>query len=495
MALNSHVYTILEPSIKLDEMKLPGAGERHTGDGFSDMSGGPEPYIKVNDYPFAPKDILKFTLDLNSKYPEVTAMLSDSQNFFTVDRFPRDGDLLNIRIQLDEAGTYKDIRMDFTILEFRGLPTSSTEKVEGGQIYNVRGIAKIPGMYTDECKSYGEGSSIDHIKAVATDLKLGLATNISETKDTMRRFCAYQTKLEMLSNTVLHSYLDDNSFQTYSIDPYYYINFVDIQKIMNAPEDIEIHQYITNKMFHERGTDPTTGAGEVESQLILTNHHLASGGNTSIERYNLINNSTKIALENGYKRKMQYFDYDGSVGKDLIEFDVESLVGDNIKDHEEALKGRRNSEVDEYNTHIKQKYVGIQSDSVHDNYKFAAINNIQNLIELDKMYLEVHLEGMNPALYRYMKVPVNIFNYGEVNGDVTESINNEKREGDFDVKADDTKNENDVNENDISSFTLDEFLSAHYIILGIKYLYDAELGYSQTLKLGRREWPARLNNI
>jgi hypothetical protein len=26
-------------------------------------------------------------------------------------------------------------------------------------------------------------------------------------------------------------------------------------------------------------------------------------------------------------------------------------------------------------------------------------------------------------------------------------------------------------------------------------LYDAELGYSQTLKLGRREWPARLNNI
>ena len=192
---------------------------------------------------------------------------------------------------------------------------------------------------------------------------------------------------------------------------------------------------------------------------------------------------------------MQYFDYDGSVGQDLIEFDVEAMVSDNIKDHEEPLKGRRNSEVDEYDTHIKQKYVGMQSDAVHDNYKFAAINNIQNLAELDKMYLEVHLEGMNPALYRYMKVPVTIFNYGTLNGAVTESVNQEKREGDFDVQSDNTDNVQSTSEDEIPTFTLDEFLSAHYIILGIKYMYDDELGYSQTLKLGRREWPARLNNI
>ena len=498
MSLHGHLYTILEPSIKLDEMKIPNAGEKDTGDGLSDQTGGIQPYIRINDYPFGRNDVFSLILDLNGKYPELTATLLDSQDFFTVDRFPRDGDLLNLRIQLDKAGTYKDIRMDFTILEFEGQPTSSLEKSSGEATYNVRAVAKIPGMYTDECKSYGEGTSIDHIKAIAKDLKLGVATNVTASADKMRRFCAYQTKLEMLSSTVSYSYIDDASFQTYSIDPYYYINYANIQSLLNAKEDVEIHEMISNKSFDERGEDSKEGAGKNEVELLLTNHHLASGKNTSIGRYNLINNATQIALVNGYKRKMQYLDYSGDTTMDLIEFDVEAMTGNNIKDNEEPLKGRRNSEVDEYNTHIKQKYVGIQSDAVHENYKFAGINNIQNMVELDKMFLEVELEGLNPAVYRYMKVPVAIYNYGKTNAVATKEINKQKRDGEFEVAADKIEGTNktqDEKEIEDTIFTLDEFLSAHYIILGIKYVYSESFGFSQVLKLGRREWPVRLNNI
>jgi len=225
----------------------------------------------------------------------------------------------------------------------------------------------------------------------------------------------------------------------------------------------------------------------------LTNHHTADGFNTKINKYNLINNSTKIALDNGYKRRMQYFDYTDSE-LNLVEFDVESLVSDNIKDNEEPLKGRRNSDVDEYNTHIKQKYMGLQSDSVHENYNFAAMNNIQNLVELDKLYLEVELETLNPALYRYMKIPVSIYNYSKIAIDSTKVVNEKAKEGGFDLKAEEAGETND-NESTQTTFVLDEFLTGYYIIMGIQYKYTESTGYSQVLKLVRREWPARLNNM
>jgi len=498
MALDSHILTILEPSIKLDEMKAPNAGEGTTGDNFSGLGGGGEvPHVRINDYMFTLTDIQAFNLNLNGRYPELTMKITDEQDSFTVDRFPRDGDLLNLRIELDEAGTYKDIRMDFNILEFRGIPTSPNEKSKGKSMYSVRAIAKIPGMYTDECKSYGENTSLEHVKAIATDLKLGVATNIGGTDDAMRRFCAYQTKLETLANTVLHSYITDDAFQTYSIDPYYYINFVNLQMIFNAPDDVDIHEAIANSNLGDQGGEPKTGKGSKEVQLILTNNHLTAGFNTHIAKHALVNNSTKIALENGYKRKMQYFDVDDNEF-DLVEFDVESLTSDNIKDIEEPLKGRRNSEVDEYNTHIKQKYVGIQNDNTHLNYNFAAINNIQNMVELDKLYLEVELAQLNPAIYRYMKVPVAIYNYGQINNAVAVDHNKKAREGDFKPQTDEITKDGGDNENDNNAdttFTLDEFLTAHYIVMGIQYKYSPLTGYTQVLKLARREWPARLNNM
>ena len=496
MALDSHIYTILEPSIKLDEMGMPNAGERVTGDAISDFGGGGQrPLIRINDYEFASDDLFVFNLNLNGKYPELTARLYDRQAALTIDRFPRDGDLLNLRIGMDEAGTYKDIRMDFTILEFKGLPTSSGEAVAGETMYSVRAIAKIPGMWTDECKSYGENTSLEHIKSMATDLKLGVATNIANTNDVMRRFCAYQSQLDTIANTVLHSYISDDAFQTYSIDPYYYINFVDLQKIFNAPEDVELHEMISQDKYNERGTDPDGLAGKTETNLILTNHHDADGFNTKIGKHNLINNSTKIALDNGYKRKMQYFDYNDTESN-LVEFNVESLVSDNIKDNEEPLKGRRNSEVDEYNTHIKQKYMGLQSDTTHDNYNFAAMNNIQNLVELDKLYLEVELETLNPALYKYMKVPVQIYNYSTIAIDSTKAVNEKAKEAGFEVKAESNGEGEGSDVRDTqTTFVLDEFLTAHYVIMGIQYKYTEGSGYKQVLKLARREWPARLNNM
>lgn len=500
MALNSHLLTITESSIKLDPMKMPNAGEAENGNDISGEAGGSLPYVKINGYNFQSGEVNSLILDLDGKYPMVTIQLIDKQDVFSIDQFPRDGDILSLRIELDRAGTYKDIRIDFTILEFNGLPSSSLNKANGNSKYIARGIMKVPGMYTDECKSYGEATSLEHIKTIAGELQLGVATNIESTDDLMKRFCAFQPKLDLLKNIVLHSYISDETFQTYSIDPYYYISFVNLQKIFNAENDIELSEMLTSYKFKQRGTDPEDLDGKLgDTELILTNHHNVAGTQTHIKKYNLINNATQIALKNGYRRKMQFFD---PTSEDLMlpEFDVESLVSDNISDKESALKGRLNGLNDEYSTLSKHKYTGIQNDNVHINYKYAAINNIQNLVELDKMYLEIELDGVNPALYKYMKVPIAIYNYSVGSTAATNVVNNEAKEKGFDTKAsaqefgkavEEQKTEGEQN----SLFTLDEFLTGHYIIMGIKYKFNPTNGYTQTLKLARREWPIRIDTV
>jgi hypothetical protein len=496
MALDSHIFTISEPSIKLEPMMIPSLGEGETGDQNSFLHGSEMPYIVINGYAFQEGSIDNFVLDLNGSYPEVRCRIIDNQDVFTVDQFPRDGDTLNLKITLDVNGTYKDIRMDFTILEFRGVPTNTIKKVEGKSMFNVRAISRIPGMFTDSCQAYPEDTSINHIKSVSKELGLGFATNVTSTSDTMSRICAYEPKLDFLDKTVKYSYADDESFFTYSIDPYYYINYVNLQKIFNAPKDTEIVDLISAKNYNVRNEDTKEGAGKNQAQLLLTNHHLDSGFNHYISEFNLVNSSSKISLKNGYRRGVQFFDvYDS----ELKEFELEPLVSDNLEDIEEPLKGKRNSENDEYSTHIKHKYSGVQSLNMHPNYNYAYMHNNQNVMELDKMYLEIELIKVNPALYKYMKVPVAIYNYSRTSGMVDHLKTKKMKEDGFDIPEEKSEAGKDslsnTEEQYSKTWSLDKFLTSYYVIMGIQYKYDPKKGFTQKLKLARREWPARINNI
>lgn len=508
MGLNSHLLTITEPTIKLEEIIAPDLGESDDGDHHSAELGGMVPLIKINGFTFQESDIDSFVLKLTGKYPEITATITDTRDVFTVAQYPRDGDVLSLRITMDFSETYKDIRMDFHILEFTGFSVSTDEKQQGGGSYKVRAIAKLPGFYTDVCKSYGQGNSYDHIIKIAEDLKLGVATNIDATNDTMNRICAFQTKFELLEQTVLHSYISDDTFQTYAIDPYYYVNFVDVQKIFDAEEEIEMDELISANNFRERKNDPEEGAASEKAQLILTNHHNMEETDKFISKFNLVNNSSRVAIENGYKRTLQYYDMNEEGGK-LLEFDVESLVSSTIKDNEAPLKGNQTTKEDEYpdeggTGHIKHKFIGLQhsADNVHVNWAYSAINNIQNMAELDKMKLVVELSSTNPAIYRFMKIPVSIWNYSATSITVSEVENEKAKEGGFATKeeelnaaAGDSKQDAKDPEQHEETFKVDEFLTGYYVVMGLEYVYDSDEGFHQKLHLSRKEWPVRQETI
>ena len=187
----------------------------------------------------------------------------------------------------------------------------------------------------------------------------------------------------------------------------------------------------------------------------------------------------------------------------LNEFDIESLVSANIKDHEEPLKGRRNSSTDEYATHIKHKYVGLQDSTpedgnVHLNWHYSAINNIQNTVELDKMKLIVELATPNPAIYRYLKIPVVMFNFSKTSVGVTEQIAKDAADKGFEKSQPSDNNSADASGEDTiqNDHIQDPFLTGFYVVMGMEYKYSGRGSkITQVLHLARREWPARVNNV
>lgn len=488
MPLNNHILNVVEHSLELDTIKFNARNEDKGGDKISHEIGGPVPMIVINDLSFSDASIKKLELDCSVKIPRINVIIQDISGIFSSDTLPRDGDVISIRLAARQQDTFRDIRIDFDIDEVSGPPSRNLESAIKGTKYIIDGTMKIPSLYSEGCKSYS-GTSREQVEEFAKDLKLGLATNIDTSNDKMKVLNACQPNIEFLDNLILHSYVGEESFQTYSIDPYYNINFVDLNALINSEEGLD-DTYLNMQIdFDEYGEDAPSNKLEVKN--ILTNAESFKSSNNFIESYKVVNNSGALSKKNGYKRKMIYFENDS---EGVVSFDLEPLASSNMKDIEEPLKGRRGE--DRYKNEVKSKYVGrlpIQSDeepNVHLNYSFAAIANQQNLDEMNKMKLEVKLATWNPGLHLWQKIPVQILKAGKAQIDTMIGVNKDKSDKGFDTDQEiDEENTYEVDQ------VKDEFLTGYYIIGGIKYCYKETEGITQVLTLLRREWPSRLGNI
>lgn len=491
MALNNHILTIIEPSIKLDEYELLSFKEEEGKGNISDGLGAEKPLIIINGYAFTDKDIQSLELDVTDTLPTITVTVTDTQGYFGVDMYPRDGDVLTLRIAALQKDLYKDIHIDFDIDNVDS-PSTTAVKYGGGAKYTFTGTIKIPALFAEVCKNYPKATSIDQLRSVASDLGLGFASNIDTAQDEMNMLIANDSYLDSIRKRVEHSYVGEESFQTFSIDPYYYLNYVDMNAMLESDEDFETVKVNLDINMTDQ-IDSGNEANESEGPLFLTTNSNVAGTNQYIQSYSLTNKSGEASKLNGYKKTLQYFENDSDEG--LVSFDLEALSSKNLKDIEEPLKGRRGE--DRYKQEVKVKYMGrIDTDpettNTHLQHNFARLHNKQNLDELQKMILNVELAAFNPAIHRYQKVPVFIFNESQKQLQADRQLKEKKDEKNFDASP--PLNEDEVGT--ISKATIDDFLSGFYVIGGIKYKYSQKLGrVTQHLTLYRREWPSRLNNI
>jgi hypothetical protein len=488
-SINNHILTVTEPSIKLDKIEFESFKEQE-GNINAVTSKGLNVIVMINNYQFAMTDILRLNLDCTGSLPILDITIADAKGQFDIDTFPRDGDVINLRIgNLDET-TYKEIRTDFDII-YVETPSRKSD-MKGGK-YTFMGRIKIPGLFAEDCKSYGVGTSLEHVESIANDLKLGVATNIDSTDDSMNLVVPFNSVYDTLEDLVRHSYISDDSFQVYSIDPYYYINFVDVNKLLESEETLEdaIVSYGVDltDMPSAKNDDKINQA---KLPLVLSNHKRDSSTNRFIASQSLKNSAGATSKKNGYKRVLQYFENDSDEG--LVSHDIEPIASKNMKDIEEPLRGRRDE--DRYKNEIKYKYVGRKSadpetSNTHLNYEYAAIANVQNMDEVKKMTLEIELAEFNPAIHRYQKIPVFIYTNDPDKMKAKQITSDIKDKKGFDTNTveDDSLNKPDV-------YIVDEFLSGYYVVGGIQYTYKAgDAGVKQKLTLLRREWPSRLNNV
>ncbi len=495
--LDNNILVVVEPAILPTQIELDSNLEDEEGHKQSKSIGTDVPYIEINNFQFRNEDIKTFSLRVGGPLPELNVVIEDTSGVFDADQYPRDGDVVTLLINSKNQETFKSIHMDFDILNVFSIPTPVEEPMK---IYSIRGIAKVPGLENEECREFSDDTSLAHIEDIATELELGLATNIDSTDDSQPRIQPYIKTLDFIKQIVKTSYVGEDCFQKFCIDPYYYLNFIEINKIINsenvkgeALQDSIIS--MDKSMMVDRTSKDDDEGDDIPSKLFLTNHFTMKNSTNYIGKYGLQNNSSKISQKNGYKRVLQMYD-DLEDSDRLTEFDIQPFLSENIKDNEGPLQGRSSEDVE--GRHLKHKYIGRMQDyglegNVHANHKYSILNNHQNLAELQKLKLELELDSFNPQLYLFQKIPVLIYVY---DGPKMEMML--KKDELLDTKGVDTSDSpfDKVDEDEDSKAKMDMFVSGHYIINTIEYTYsegDNQMG--QKVSLLRREWPLRSNDI
>lgn len=495
-AISNNILTVTEPTIKLEPFEI---GNSETSDKpntnndrMSKFAGDQFPAVRINKVDFNREDIVSFSLDLDSIIPKFNIVIRDAKGILTKSRYPADGDVVNILIRSKDEEVYKPIRMDFDITEISTTPLSTSEAYSGGSVLegpvevSITGVTRLPGLFAETCKSYPEDTSFNYFIDVAEELEIGFASNENSTDDVMRRLCPFDTKYKLMSDSAASAYKDDNSFFTLYIDPYYYLNLVNVNKQITFDEKLED---TLNSMIQDASTTKTVTDGSsnsIDDKLYLTNVNAKRGTATYINKYRLINNAASVTLGDGYRRIIQYYD---DVDKEYRSFTVEPLTTENLPADQAPLKGKLTPQGDKmYKTQQKYKYVGKQGKNVHTNYYYAQMLNYKNMLELEKMYLEVELETANMALYRYQIIPVIIYEQNAEKAEIQEQ--KEIKAQDQGTEMKDKKGvEGDLN-NGLQKQKVDERLTGIYTIARINYTYDEQEGrIRQKLSLFRREWP------
>lgn len=501
MELDNHLLAVVEPAILPTEIKIDSVGEDGGGNKQTKAIGTLKPFILVNSYQFGPGDIMAFKLDCSGIAPKCSVTVMDNKNAFQVESYPRDGDFFTILLNSKHQETFKSIHMDFDIIEIETSP-----EVEGANpTITLEGIAKIPRLYAEDCQNLDADNSLNHLELIARDLELGLATNVEAPNDNQSRLQAYITYADFIKEIVEDSYISDDAFTKYYIDQYYYLTYVNINKIFNAPnpkldEVMSVLASFASSMSegHNQAEDGEENKGDqIEVPLMLTNHKDTNGMSCYVDRYELINNSSQVSLAAGYARNIQVYDNNSEPGERLQEFKVEALVTEDLPDIEAPLKG--NEKDNRYETQVKHKYMGRQNagedglGNTHPNAAFSKLHNKQNQMETEKMKVRMTLSSFNPSIYKFQKIPVIMYHYDGIRGEASKQGDFKREEAGFTDQPFDAGKADSAND---AQQVMDRFLSGHYIIENIDYIIDEpEGGLKQVVTLIRREWPTRIKNL
>lgn len=497
------ILQIVNPTIKLRELSIPDLESRNEDGTTQQLTPRTSkvvayvPIIVINGYRPQLTWLTSFELNLTSFMPTIMVQFIDGNNEFQSRYFPTDGSIMQVYIGSPGDETiYKPIRIDFTITSVRCVCNTGNPELGSGNVYALNGTMRIPKAMGRKSHSE-ENSSFNSLLNISKISELGFASNVDSTNDTQKWINTNKTFDEYVNDITTHAYIDDDNFFTSFIDPYYNLNFVEVDRLFTQDGNKDSKKSYVFPLVPQMSSNEEFDAQQKETSYSLTNHTDEKGWCNYISSYNEISNANST-FQNGYRKYVQYFDYNN---REFVSEYVDPLTH-NTEGMIPITKGKLYEGEPEDNLRdelASYTYFGIQdTDSQHDNFYWASVQNQFNNEESSKFGLEVILDGYYPAITRYSRIWVDIYEKNTMQI----AINTTKASGkitdiNYDSAPQINAESNKIDDYFKNLLSRNESLSGWYVIKGVKIFLDISLGIIRhKLYLYRREMkPAKKEEI
>jgi len=547
---NDKISTVqlMEPSLAVEEFILGKEKIINDYDNVPYKYAYRIPYISINDMIINQVDICAFKLDYIGFLPNVMFEFMDSGNTMLSTNVPKDGSIIKVYIggQGDEL-YYKPIRQDFVLTSIRKVGSSNFK-------YRVYGKLNIPYGYRKEAWAGGACSAMQSLFNIATWVGLGFATNFTKTNtpDIMNwTNIETNTYFEFIEDITVHACYSPNTFFTSFIDQYNVLNFVECHSLLShggtkeetpamiykcfppsklPPYDPGTEKTTENQLPLEKGDDPENNKFQRVSYYFISNDETFNGWSNYIESYQEISNSY-ASLSDGFVTHVKYSDSNiGNWGSSDCDFSIRpidnlmrdpntqrinSLNREPTKDsyiplnlahisNMEYFSSSKNIDGNDINvrTNVESfnNFGNVDTTNTFKQYYFAEVQNKYQMKCLKKCGLKVRLQNYNPAVTKFSRIWVDIYDTNPISNMAISKIklNDEDKESEL-YKYRDKRNKNLLyfkEEDEVSrtnknwpKVIYNRGLSGWYVVTEIEIDYDPkENNLKMNLTLNRIEY-------
>jgi len=346
------------------------------------------PFLWYNGVQISYTDISSFTLKYKDDIPVINLIFKDTFGIMREDGFPMDDSIITVFIN-SRSKSLRSIKMDFKILSFKDF---------GSDEYSIIGSCDIPKLYIRKFESISNSTSHESLRHMSRQIDIGFCSNVENTNDRMSWIRPGSQSYDFIVDLVKKSYMSDSSFFYHYIDFYYNLCFVDISKELNR--DVS-NDFMINSFGYSDTQIVSEEISEKEIKLILTTDKSFESSVGYIEKFEILNNSTKISLDNAYRINSKIYN---SNQKEILIFELESQTSDGEKSI--ILKGKPDDQ-SFFKENVNNIWLGKQDiDNVHSNYNYSEIQNRINLDEITKIGAVLTLSNPNFNLNKFQKIPV-----------------------------------------------------------------------------------------
>jgi hypothetical protein len=388
------------------------------------------PFIWYGSHTIDLNDLSFFELNIVDGLPTVKIIFRDPTGMMDDRTFPFDDTKISVFIN-PRTTSRNEIFIDFKIVEFRHFE---------GEV-NCIAVLDVNQLHIKKFASFKDKTSYETISSICTEIGIGFFSNTESSNDKMTWINTGNKVYQFLNQIMNNSYLSEGTFALGYIDYFYNYVYVDLEKELSRDLSEETGVY-------NAGYEEVLNTKKKEGRLFLTNDNgFRNDSNFFFERYTIINKSTSVSLTQGYKSIISYYNH---LSKEYLQFKLDSLTKQDKS--KVIMKGFPN---DDSFRKINFNYIyggKLDTDNMHLHYNYAENWNDRNLIDLEKVGIELEMMTPNFNLFLFQKITVIISN----------------------------------NSQNVQKEYFNRRLTGEWLIINIKYRY-IDFKFSQIITLVKRE--------